>query len=337
MNGKVLIVEDEPVVALDLQQEIEDFGCEVVGLAESADEALLAVEETRPDLAMMDIRITGSMDGIEAARLLRDTYGVPVIFLTSYSDDTTISRATREMPYGYLTKPFQTRELKAMLQVALHKAEVDAGLRTTHRRMAATVNSMTEALLMVTPDGDILFMNAAAEHLTGRTKEFATNRRLAEVVDLRDRRKRPIPILNNRGLKVTVQEFGLTLINADGAGAPVDLTVSPLADDAGGYRGFVVNLRRAEERIRAQEDEGAIREFDPFEEASVPMLQLDATGHVMRVNHALMEESGIAPERLIGRTIAGLANDTDPRIAQQLMQKLLHGDASVSTGQHGMH
>jgi PAS domain S-box-containing protein len=337
MNGKVLIVEDEPIVALDLQQEIEDFGCEVVGLAESADEALVAVEETRPDLAMMDIRISGSMDGIEAARLLRDAYGVPVIFLTSYSDDTTISRATREMPYGYLTKPFQTRELKAMMQVALHKAQVDAGLRMTHRRMSATVNSMTEALLMVTPDGDILFMNAAAEHMTGRTKEFATNRNLTEVLDLRDRRKRPIPILNNRGLKVTVEEFGLTLVPPEGAPLPVDLTVSPLVGDAGGYRGFVINLRRAEERLKSQEDEGGIREFDPFEEATVPMLQLDATGHIMRVNQALMRESGIAPERLIGRTIAGLSNDSDPLIAKQLMQKLLRGDATISTDRHGVH
>jgi PAS domain S-box-containing protein len=330
-------VEDEPIVALDLQQEIEDFGCEVVGLAESADEALVAVEETRPDLAMMDIRISGSMDGIEAARLLRDAYGVPVIFLTSYSDDTTITRATREMPYGYLTKPFQTRELKAMMQVALHKAQVDAGFRTTHRRMAATVNSMTEALLMVTPDGDILFMNAAAEHITGRTKEFATNRNLAEVVDLRDRRKRPIPILNNRGLKVTIEEFGLTLVPAEGSQVLVDMTVSPLVGDAGGYRGFVINLRRAVERLKSQEDEGGIREIDPFEEATMPMLQLDATGHIIRVNQALLNESGIAPERLIGRTIAGLSNDTDPLIARQLMQKLLRGDATVSTDRQGMH
>jgi PAS domain S-box-containing protein len=224
-----------------------------------------------------------------------------------------------------------------MLQVALHKAEVDAGVRTTHRRMSATVNSMTEALLMVSQEGDILFMNAAAEQLTGQTREFATNRQLTEVVDLRDRRRRPFSILNERVLKVTVEEFGLTLLSTEGAQVLVDLTVAPLADDAGGYRGFVINLRRAEERVRAQEEEGGIREFDPFDEATVPMLQLDATGHVMRVNQALMIESGIPPERLIGRTIAGLSNDTDPRISKQLMQKLLRGDATVSTSGQGMH
>src|SRR6202453_5304911 len=110
MTGRLLIVEDEPIVALDLQQELEAFGCEVVALAQSADEALMAVEESQPDLALMDLHIIGSLDGIQTARLLRDAYQVPSIFLTAYSDDATIARAVREMPYGYLTKPFQTRE-----------------------------------------------------------------------------------------------------------------------------------------------------------------------------------------------------------------------------------
>jgi len=109
MTGKVLIVEDEPIVALDLQQELEQFGCEVVCLAQSADEALMAVEESQPDLALMDLHIVGSLDGIQTARLLRDAYQVPSIFLTAYSDDVTIERAVREMPYGYLIKPFQAR------------------------------------------------------------------------------------------------------------------------------------------------------------------------------------------------------------------------------------
>ena len=116
MRGKVLIVEDEPIVALDLKQELEMLGCEVLGVAESADEALVAAGVHRPDLALMDVRIVGSVDGIQTAGLLRAAYQIPVVFLTSYSDETTIARAAREMPYGYLTKPFQSGELKATLQ-----------------------------------------------------------------------------------------------------------------------------------------------------------------------------------------------------------------------------
>jgi len=207
---------------------------------------------------------------------------------------------------------------------------VDIGLRSTHRRMAATVNSMTEALMMVTTEGDILFMNVAAERMTGRSRESATNRRIQEILDLRDQRRRPIPVLNNRGLNMTVEEFGLFLFPAEGDPFLVDLTVSPLSDDAGGYRGYVVNLRRADERVRYQGEEGAVREIDPFDAASMPMLQLDGTGHIMRINRAMMQESGVPAERLIGRTISGLAEDSDPRIAKRLMHQLLKGDAAIS-------
>lgn len=331
MNGKVLIVEDEPVVALDLQQEVEEFGCEIVGVAESADEALMAVEENLPDLALMDVRIVGSLDGVQTARLLREAYGVPVIFLTSYSDDTTTARAAREMPYGYLTKPFQTRELRATLEVALHKAKVDAGVRNARRKMAATVDGMHEALIMVSLIGEIQFMNAAAERLTGRTREYAGGRRLEEVLDLRDHRARLVPILTDREQKVTIEEFGLNLRPAEGGSVVVDLIVCPLADEPGSYRGYVITLRRSDERLRAQAMDGLAREIDPFEMASLPMVQLDGNGHIVRVNQSLLRESGVAAESLVGRTLTGLSADPDPRIAKQLMHKLLQGDARVTT------
>jgi len=79
VRGKLLIVEDEPIVALDLKQEVEQLGCEVVGVAESADEALVACGVSRPDLALMDVRIAGSVDGVQTARLLRAAYRIPVI------------------------------------------------------------------------------------------------------------------------------------------------------------------------------------------------------------------------------------------------------------------
>jgi CheY-like chemotaxis protein len=129
MPGNLLIVEDEPIVALDLQQELQELGCEVTGLAESADAALRSVEESSPDLALMDIRIDGSMEGIQTARLLRHAYQIPVVFITSYSDKETLTRAALELPYGYLTKPFRSRELQATLSMALYRATVEAELR----------------------------------------------------------------------------------------------------------------------------------------------------------------------------------------------------------------
>jgi CheY-like chemotaxis protein len=331
MTGKILIVEDEPIVALDLQQELEQFGCEVVALAQSADEALMAVEESQPDLALMDLHIVGSLDGIQTARLLRDAYQVPSIFLTAYSDDATIARAVREMPYGYLTKPFQTRELKATLQVALHKAKVDAGVRKAHGKIASSVDGMHEALLTVTLNGDIQFMNAAAERMTGRSREQAAECHLRDVLDLRDTRNRPISLPARHGLSGPIEDFGLSLVQPGHASLLVDLTISPFADSAGIQTGYVLTLRRADERVRSQVLEEAFNASDLFELAPLAMVQLDSSGHIVRVNDALLRESGVAVESLVGRTLTGLSMDPDPRIAGKLMHKLLQGGATITT------
>jgi len=331
MTGKLLIVEDEPIVALDLQQELEQFGCEVVALAQSADEALIAAEEFQPDLALMDLHIVGSLDGIQTARLLRDAFQVPSVFLTAFSDDATINRAVREMPYGYLTKPFQTLELKATVQVALHKAKVDAGLRKAHGRMTSTVDGMHEALLTVTLAGDILFMNASAERLIGCSRDQATGRHLREVLDLRDGENHPIPMPARHGLAGPIEEFGLSLNQPGGPSISVDLAISAFADNAGVQTGYVLTLRKADERVRLQAVEEAFNPSDLFEMAPMPMVQLDSTGHIVRVNQALLRESGIAVESLVGRTLTGLSMDPDPRIAGRLMHKLLEGGATVTT------
>ena len=331
MKGKVLIVEDEPIVALDLQQEVEQFGCEVVGLAESADEALMAVEANRPDLTLMDVRIVGSMDGIQTARLLRDMYRVPAIFLTSYSDELTLSRAAREMPYGYLTKPFQHRELKAALRVALHRARMDAMQHCTREAMEATVGGMRESVLTVSLEHEVQFMNAAAEQLTGLTLATARGRKLYEVLNLSDGRQRSLPELNNHEYAGAIEEFGWSLKQTDGDPVLVDFTVAPLAAQNGERTGFVVTLRDAGERLRSQAIEETLDEVHSFDQAPMAMVQLDGDGRIVRVNQALLRESGVAVESLVGRTLTGLSMDSDPRIAHDLMQKLLEGGTSVAT------
>jgi PAS domain S-box-containing protein len=331
MKAKLLIVEDEPIVALDLQQEVEQLGCEVVALAESADEALVAAEICRPDLVLMDVRIVGSMDGIQTARLLRTAYQVPVIFLTSYSDEATIARAVKENPYGYLTKPFKSRELRASLRVALHKANVDATDRAEHEELAATIASVPAAMLTVSSDGVIKFMNRAAEALTGCAPEQARGKPLNEILTLNDGLARPVANLVPLRDSNPVDEFGWILVQPGGETVLVDLSVAPLTDPAGQTNGYVVTLRDASERMRFTAIEETLDQSHCFDTAPMGMVQLDADGHVVRVNKALERESGVAAENLVGRSLTGLSMDPDPRIAKQLMYKLLKGNTAVAT------
>jgi PAS domain S-box-containing protein len=331
MKGRLLIVEDEPIVALDLKQEVEQLGCEVLGVAESADEAMVAAGVHRPDLALMDVRIVGSVDGIQTAGLLRAAYHIPVIFLTSYSDESTISRAAKEMPYGYLTKPFQSGELKATLQVALHKAKEDARLVAAHRKLEATVGGMREGVLMLSSEGRVEFMNPAAEALSGWTLARAKGRPMSDVLTLMDGNQRSANPLDHQEDAVSIEEFGWTLTQAGGATLRVDLSISPLASAAGARKGYVLTLRDAAERMRSQAIEETLDEAHSFDEAPTAIVQLDGNGCIVRVNQALQRESGVPAESLIGRSLTGLSLDPDPRIAKDLMHTLLQGGTFMAT------
>ena len=323
MSGKLLIVEDEPVVALDLRQELEEYGCEVTGLAESADAALISIEEDRPDMVLMDIRIDGSMDGVQAARLIRHLYQVPVIFITSYADKDTLRRAAQELPYGYLTKPFRSKELQATLSVALHKAAVDAEIRATSRFMSMAIEGSHEAMVLVSDDGLIQFMNQAAEEMAGLTLLRARGMLLGEVFDLVDIYQRPVPMPVKEGESASVEEFGWYLRRPDRGQMIVDFTVRSLVADDGEHGGHVLTLRDATERMRKSVIEASTKDNEYFDYAPMPMVQLDGEGRIMRINRKLLDDSGLPMERLIGRSLTALLADPDPRITKQFVYKLL--------------
>jgi diguanylate cyclase (GGDEF)-like protein len=120
---RVLIVEDQLIVARDLRAQLEEFGYQVVGMAASADEALTRVQEHPPDLVLMDIRLRGSTDGIAVANTLRSQYDLPVVFLTANTDPLTLERALQSEPVGYLAKPYTRGTLQATIALALRRQE----------------------------------------------------------------------------------------------------------------------------------------------------------------------------------------------------------------------
>ena len=118
---KILLVEDEGIVALDIKADLETLGYRVCGIASAGREALEMVRNTNPDLVLMDIRLKGEMDGITAAAIIRDLYCTPVVYLTAHADEHTLKRALVTEPFGYLVKPFQTIELRVAIEMAFHR------------------------------------------------------------------------------------------------------------------------------------------------------------------------------------------------------------------------
>jgi PAS domain S-box-containing protein len=180
----VLVVEDEAVVARDLQRSLDDMGYEVIAAVTSGDEALRASDMRVPDVVLMDIRIAGDKDGIVTAGLLRDRYDVPVIYMTAYADNEIVARAAKSGPYGYIVKPFTSREVRSAIEIACKKHDSDQQLTRRERWFSTMLRSIGDAVIACDCEQRIEFMNPAAEQLTGYGMQEAAGRPLDEVVQL---------------------------------------------------------------------------------------------------------------------------------------------------------
>lgn len=140
---RLLVVEDERIVALDLRGALEDLGYTVVGTARSSDEALRTAAERRPDLVLMDIRISGADDGIQTASLLRARYQLPVVYLTANADDATLERALATEPAGYLVKPFNHHSLRTTIEVAFRRHDAEQAQARAHERERTQLEEQT--------------------------------------------------------------------------------------------------------------------------------------------------------------------------------------------------
>jgi signal transduction histidine kinase len=143
---QILVVEDEHIVALQLRQQLTRLGYDVPSAVSTGDHALRRIETSRPDLVLMDINLKGKLDGITTASRIPPAYGIPVIYLTAYCEDETVSRASATNPYGYLVKPFSTRELNAMIVIALARCHTERTSRAAleSRRQAQKMEALRQ-------------------------------------------------------------------------------------------------------------------------------------------------------------------------------------------------
>jgi PAS domain S-box-containing protein len=179
-------------------------------------------------------------------------------------------------------------------------------------------------------------MNRAAEQMTGYNLFQAKGKKLFDVLNVIDSRRRALPDLNNAQGAVATEEFGCSLSRDGKPWLLVDVAVTPLKDFGGRRTGFVVTLRNAAERLRSQAVEEILDEVHSFDLAPMPMIQLDGDGYIVRVNAAMLEESGTDASVIVGRSLTGLSMDPDPRIAQVLFHKLLQAEASIANIETGM-
>jgi diguanylate cyclase (GGDEF)-like protein/PAS domain S-box-containing protein len=185
---RILIVEDEKIIALDLERRLERNGFKVVGTTGMASEAIELAGSEMPDLVLMDIYLADETDhsgrGIEAAQEIRRRYAIPVVFLTAYADDDTIQRAKIAEPVGYILKPFKEKDLISTIDIGIYKSRMDRELLRQERLFSAILRSAGDAIIATDSEDRIQFMNPTAETLTGWKSADATGKPLDEVFTL---------------------------------------------------------------------------------------------------------------------------------------------------------
>jgi PAS domain S-box-containing protein len=284
---RVLIVEDEYILAINLQESLESLGYTVVDIADSAELAIEKSAKLLPNLILMDIRLRGEKDGIQAAEQIWHSLQIPIIYVTGHSDQSTVERATLTFPFGYILKPVREQELYVAIQTALNRYEREQFL-------SSVLRGMGDGVIVIDTDLRIKYMNRVAEALTGWQFDDAKTQTLTDVVQLIEEQtlnsiQNPMVSSIQRETTIYLGDR-ILLITKDGTMIPVADSATPLRNNNGEITGAVMvfrddtQRRLLEERNlaaeRSRQLEIQMAEIERFNQLKEDFLT--ATSHEMR-------------------------------------------------------
>ena len=260
---RIIVVEDEAIVAADLEECLTRLGYEVPAVVSRGDQAIEKADQLKPDLILMDIILDGDMDGIEAAEIIQNRFEIPILYLTAHADSSTLERAKKTAPFGYILKPFQDRELLSSIEVAICRDRMEKRIKKLSPWLKAILNGIGDGVIATDKAGIVTFINPAAEALTGWKCKEILGMNAVEVLDIEDwETGEPIGNLLLEILKLRkVGEWNknVGLISVDGSKHPIEHYCAPIFDDNGTISGGLIVIRDAAECKRAEAEKSRIQ------------------------------------------------------------------------------
>ena len=244
---KILIVEDEGVVALSLQAVLNKMGYMVVGIAITGNEAIRMATDLHPDVILMDIHIKGDKDGIQTTEKINEFSDVPVIYLTAYADDETVNRALKTRSHSYLVKPYNPRELYSNIEFAIYKRRLKDRIGTPRENLELLFTKIPDTGIIFDTNGKVVYLNSAAETLTGWKSDELIGKnafdilnigisQVDDVIDDSLSRTLDLGAINYLPPVATIQTKG-------GKTRRVDLKTGLVKDDSGEHKFIVILLK----------------------------------------------------------------------------------------------
>lgn len=285
---QILIVEDERIIAISLKENLKALGYQVVAIATSGEEAIEKAAQFRPDLVLMDIWLKGDMDGIAAAQHIWEDLLIPVIYVTGHSDESTLQRAKRTAPFGYILKPVNERELYVAIETTLQRCEREQLLN-------AILKGMGDAVIVVNQNGGIQFLNQAAEYLTGWQISEARDCELATVFKIVDEQTH---ILVDNPVTAVVQheqviyvDSPILLIAKDGTTRPIGYSAAPIKDNKGAIASIVLVFRDLTSSVQLKKINKVLNStLDDLKRAQSQLVQSEKMSSIGQMAAAIVNE-----------------------------------------------
>lgn len=319
---RIIIVEDDRSTALVLKKSVEGMGYSVVGTADTGSGAVEMADQHKPDIVLMDITLQGDMDGIASASDINDNQNIPVIYITSSTDSDTIERAKTSNPYGYIIKPIDRRELKAAIEMALLRHEMEWKIRDNEQKYSTILSSIADAVIVTDEQEKISFMNPAAEKLTGWKADDVMEKNIFQVLQIQSEEMPPARYEDDPGgsFEEIRKLSRFQVLHRDNNKIPVDLRSAPLSTAGNQLKGKVIILRDNSEQLKSelnlresfrqlrQAMSGAIQAMSQTVETRDPY----TAGHQRRVAdlaRRIAQEMGLPHEKIEGIRMAGVIHD----------------------------
>lgn len=310
-KARILIVEDENLVARDLQNMIRALGYGVTDVVQTGEAVLQSVSQVKPDLALMDIVLKGNTDGITVASALWEKHGIPVVYITSFADNLTFERAKLTEPFGYLIKPFEERELELTIETALYKARMQLLLKEKEQWLSTILKSIGDGIIVLNTQGLVAFINSIAQKLTGWSEEEALGQPFSSIFRLK---------ANSVRLNKTFHSQEAVLVSRAGQEIPIEQVLAELPEDRGQKTGQVLVFRDITARKKAEQElqkswnrlnralEGTIQAIS----TTIEMRDPYTAGHqrrVARLAEAIALETALPETRVQGLKLAAEIHD----------------------------
>ncbi|MBK7379181.1 MAG: PAS domain S-box protein [Ignavibacteriales bacterium] len=323
----ILVVEDETIVANNIKKRLESCGYIVNRIVNNADDAFKFASELKPDIVLMDIKLKGKTDGIEAAEKIQGKINIPVIFLTSYADENTFQKAKAIMPFGYLIKPFESKELERTVELALFKHAMELKIKQSEQRLALAVRAGKTGIWEFYPSEKRLFADDSLKHLLGYSDLESLNS-VEDFLSLvhPDDRNKVLEIINSQvPIYNEGDEFELKVLKKDGSIIWVSCASKKqisTKDNSFFYLGTAVditNRKLNEETIKKSEE--IFRKT--FDNAGIGMAMLKPNGSFIRINKSFCDTLLYSSTEILQSNLLNLTFEKDRDLIEKSFYELL--------------